>query len=106
MIPHERSLIEQLQDQPFAIVGVSSDTDEEIIKNYEETLPWRNIHDPPQGNFGPIAKAWNVRSWPTVYLLDAKGKIRHKYLRGSKMDQAIESLLDEMGVQVELSRHK
>jgi hypothetical protein len=30
------------------------------------------VHD---GHDGPIAKAWNVDTWPTLYFVDAKGII-------------------------------
>jgi len=29
---------------------------------------------------GPIASSWNVEGWPTLYILDHKGVIRHKFL--------------------------
>ena len=38
---------------------------------------------------GPIATRWNVRGWPTIYVLDGKGVIRFKGVRGKKMDEAV-----------------
>jgi hypothetical protein len=28
---------------------------------------------------GPTANLWNVRTWPTIYVLDRRGIIRHKW---------------------------
>lgn len=44
---------------------------------------------------GPISKAWNVRSWPNIWVIDAQGIIRHRGLRGSELVNAVEALLRE-----------
>jgi hypothetical protein len=42
----------------------------------------------------PIASQWNIRAWPTIHLIDAKGTLRFKNLRGiSEAGPAVESLL-------------
>ena len=95
MYPHERSLVERLKGKPFAIVGVNSDPREKVkaaIK--EEKITWRSFWDGGSTD-GPISTAWAVQGWPTIYLLDAKGVIRHKNVRGAEMDAAIEALVAE-----------
>jgi len=89
MYPHERSLVEEMKDEPFALIGVNSDRDlDEIRKTVEEKkLNWRSFWNGPQGAAGPISRAWNVRGWPTLYVLDAEGKIHYK---GHDGDSAIE----------------
>ena len=47
------------------------------------------------GAQGPISKAWNVDSWPTVYVLDRKGVIRYRNVRGQALDHAVEKLVGE-----------
>jgi hypothetical protein len=37
-----------------------------------------------------------VRGWPTVYVLDHKGMIRFKQVRGEELDKAIDQLLKEL----------
>ena len=51
---------------------------------------------------GPIATKWDIYSWPTTYLIDAKGIIRYKNIRGEELDEAIEELMAEAGHEVEL----
>ena len=101
MYPHERSLVKRLSDQPFAIVGVNSDADRSMIQKVvqEENLTWRSFWNGPKGPDGPISNAWNVEGWPTVYLLDAEGRIRRRWIGGppeKDLDQAIEELLQEI----------
>ena len=66
----------------------------EVLK--KEKITWRSWWD-GGGTSGPIASKWNVHSWPTIYVLDGKGVIRYKGVRGEAMDKAVETLLAEMG---------
>jgi hypothetical protein len=98
MYPHERSLVKRLADKPFALIGVNSDTDKEKLRKRmeEERITWRSFWNGPKGTDGPISKAWNVRGWPTIYVLDAKGVIRFKDVREEKLDEAVDELLKEL----------
>jgi len=96
MYPHERSLVKRLEGKPFALLGVNSDTKDRVRQAMKkENITWRSWWD--GGNTeGPIAKAWNVSGWPTIYVLDAKGVIRHKNVREQEMDKAVDALLKEL----------
>ena len=97
MYPHERSLVKKMENKPFALLGINSDPKErlkEVLK--KENITWPSWWDGGDTN-GPIARAWNVRGWPTIYILDHKGVIRFKGPRGEEMDKAVEQLLGEMG---------
>lgn len=97
MYPHERSLVKRLADKPFALLGINSDANrDELRKTMEkENITWRSWWDGGNTN-GPIAKKWNVHGWPTIYVLDDKGIIRFKNVRGDSMDRAVDTLLKEM----------
>ena len=96
MYPHERSLVKKLKDKPFALIGVNSDPKERLKKVIKEKgISWRSFWDGGSTG-GPIASSWNVRGWPTIYVLDAKGVIRYKNVRGAAMDKAVETLLKEL----------
>ena len=98
MYPYERSLVKRLADEPFALIGVNSDADLEALKPRleEEDITWRSFWNGPEGTQGPISKRWNVESWPTIYVLDAKGRIRFRDVHGDDLDRAIETLLAEL----------
>jgi hypothetical protein len=96
MLPHEKSLVKRLQSQPFALVGINSDGDADTVKKIlkDRELTWRQAID--GSTSGPLATKWNVHSWPTIYVIDAKGVIRFKNVRGEAMDKAVDELLAEV----------
>ena len=49
-------------------------------------MTWPSFRDGAQG---AISKAWNVESWPTVYVIDRKGVIRYRNVRGQALDHAV-----------------
>jgi hypothetical protein len=97
MLPHERSLVKRLADRPFTLIGVNSDKSAAELKDVmaKESITWRSFFDGP-GTQGPIATAWNVSGWPTIYVLDQRGVIRFKGVRGKAMDRAVDQLLAEL----------
>lgn len=102
MYPHERSLVEKLKDEPFAIIGVNSDEDlEELAEAVEkENITWRSFWNGPLGTAGPISTKWNVQGWPTMYLIDAKGVIRYHWL-GSPGNDVLDKAIDELLIEAE-----
>ncbi len=94
MLPHERSLVKELKGRPFSIVGVNSDSKDrlkELVKN--GTTLWRNFTNVQAD--GKISTTWGVRGWPTLYLIDHNGVIKHKGLRGDAMEKAIMEMVAE-----------
>lgn len=79
------------------MIGVNSDRDREQLKQVmeKEEITWRSWWDGGSTQ-GPIATTWNVRGWPTIYVLDAQGVIRFKNVRGQRMDEAVDQLLKEI----------
>jgi hypothetical protein len=98
MYPHERSLVKRLANEPFALIGVNSDTDLGKLQKRmeEENISWRSFWNGPKGTRGPISATWNVQGWPTIYVIDHKGVIRYKGVSEERMDEAVDALLAEM----------
>ncbi len=101
MYPHERSLVNQLSDKPFALVGVNSDGDLEAIREIvkDKNLNWRSFQN--DSSTGTISDQWAIEGWPTIFILDEKGVIRFKG-HGGDIDSTIEELLGEMGHDVNI----
>ncbi len=96
MLPHEKTLVKRLQSEPFALIGINSDGEADKVKAIlkENEITWRQAID--GSTSGPLAKRWNVKGWPTIYVLDAKGVIRFKGPREKAMDEAVDTLLAEL----------
>ncbi|MCA8953080.1 MAG: hypothetical protein KDE27_26445 [Planctomycetes bacterium] len=88
--------MEDWQDRPFVILGVNSDKDLAALRPrlLAEQITWRSFWNGPDGTRGPIAKAWNVTGWPTVYVIDHEGVIRHKGHGGPELDAALTKWLE------------
>ena len=103
MWPHERSLVKNLAGKPFAVIGVNiSEANTRDLKKVveKENLTWRSFSDPRTSEgWGAISKKWNLAGTPTIYLIDHKGVIRHKWLGGASekvIDKAVEKLMQEL----------
>ena len=96
MYPHERSLVKRLSDEPFALLGINSDADRGALKKTlrRENINWRSWWDGGSTR-GPIAKTWNIETWPAIYVLDHQGVIRYKNIKGTELHQAVEKLVTE-----------
>jgi RNA polymerase sigma factor (sigma-70 family) len=92
--PDHRKLVERMVGKPFAFIGVYCDDDlargKAEVEKYGITWPsFRDKRD------GPITRNWNVRSWPNVWVLDRRGVIRYRDVRGRDLDEAVDKLLRE-----------
>ena len=95
MIPHERSLVKKLADEPFALVGVNTDRDKDEYRKQAEEMEvtWRSAW---QGSTnGPISRRYAVQGYPTVYLIDAEGKIRKTWI-GSPDEDDLEQWIGDL----------
>ena len=94
MLPFERSLVEKWKEAPFALVGVNTDPPKTLSKFVENgTITWRNFRDERVG--GPISVKWDIGGWPTIYILDHKGVIRHVSQVKEDLDQTLTRLINE-----------
>ena len=97
--PYQRFLEELYADWPFAIVGVNSDSSPEAARAARAK---RGLSYPTWweargtgGTRGPIASAYNLYGWPTIYVLDAEGVIRFVDVRDEDLLKAVRQLLEE-----------
>jgi thiol-disulfide isomerase/thioredoxin len=96
MIPHERALVKKLKGKPFVLVSVSADDEKKTLQKFleKEEMPW--VHWWDNGPESAVLKTYRVRAFPTLYLIDHAGIIRHKWLGAPEekdLDKAIEDLV-------------
>jgi peroxiredoxin len=94
--------VKNLAGKPFAVIGVNiSEPNPETLKKLmeKEKLTWWTFSDPRSSDgLGAISRKWNLAGTPTIYLIDHKGVIRHKWLGGAPaklVDNAVEELIKE-----------
>ncbi len=80
IIPHEKAIAKRFEAEPFAIVCVNGDSDPKVAKAgvTEHGIPWRSFRD-EHAEEPTISKAWSVRGWPTLYVIDGEGIIRKRW---------------------------
>jgi len=95
MIPHSRELVKKLKDKPFVLVSISADAKKDTLTDFmkDNEMPWTHWW---AGQRGPAITALDIQYFPTIYVLDHKGVIRAKDVRGDDMDKVVEKLLKEM----------
>ncbi|MBC9798694.1 TlpA family protein disulfide reductase [Sinomicrobium sp. FJxs] len=91
-------LVEQYKiykDKGFEIFGVSLDTDKEKWKKAIEKdgLIWENVSD-LKGNNNQAATIYGVRDIPDNFLIDEKGIIIARFIRGEKLEKKLKELFD------------
>jgi thiol-disulfide isomerase/thioredoxin len=95
MIPHERDMVEKFKDKPFVILSVSADDEKGDLNDFLKTekMPWSHWWDGPKG---PVMKMFKIKAYPTMFLIDAKGVMREKWVGNpgnEKIDKAVEDLV-------------
>ena len=102
MYEHERSLVEELKNSPFALIGVNSDDLPRAKKAIEENeLNWRSFQNEAAGSDVKISADWFVSGWPTVLVLDAEMKIRYRRHDGEKATAVAKQLLAELAAKAQ-----
>ena len=89
-IPGIKKVYEKFHHKGFDVVGISLDTDEELLRNFieENRLPWRQILD-GDGFDGPLVEQYGVCSIPAPFLLDRDGKVISVKARGSLLEELV-----------------
>lgn len=94
MYPHERSLVEEMEGKPFALIGVNSDPLPRALEAVAENdLNWRSFQNEPEGSDLPISEVWGVRGWPTIVVLDQEMRIRYRGHDGNAATEVAEKLV-------------
>ncbi len=80
----------------FAIISISLDTDKKKLNNYIKNFnpPWPVLYS-GKGWKDEIVKLYNVKDLPSVWLVDRNGILRHLFLRGKALREAVKNLVSE-----------
>ena len=97
MIPHEREMVGRLEGKPFRLVGLSIDDEVKTLKDFlaKEKLPWAHWWAGPGGAESSFVQDWDIRGIPAIFVLDGKGMLRYRNIRGDELEKAVNALLTE-----------
>ncbi len=96
LVPQERALTTRHAGRPFAVVGVNCDEELATARKSAASkgMAWRSFQN-TGGDGVPVAEAWAIRAWPTLYLIDAKGVVRKRWL-GAPPDEILSEEVERM----------
>jgi thiol-disulfide isomerase/thioredoxin len=96
MIPHERTLAKRLKDKPFVLISVSADKEKKALTEFlkKEDMPW--VHWWDNGPKSEVIETYRVQAFPTLYLIDHEGIIRHRWLFGAPGDDELDAAIDAL----------
>ena len=94
MIPHENDMVKELKDKPFALISISADAEKKTLTDFidKTPMPWNHWWN---GSKGKLLETLNIKFFPTIYVVDAKGVIRYKNIRGEELEEAVNKLIAE-----------
>lgn len=100
MVMHEREIAAKYAGPHFAVVGINADEDPSkgLKAQTDKSLTWRSFRDKRDGT-ASISDEWKAL-FPTVYLIDHKGIVRHRY-SGSPNPQQINESIARLMAEVE-----
>jgi thiol-disulfide isomerase/thioredoxin len=96
--PYQRLLLDLYRNWPFALISVESGKDLATARQAkaDARLLHRSFWDGGgRPGDGPIASAWAVTGWPTVYVIDARGVIQFVDVRQEDLLKAVRQLLTD-----------
>jgi peroxiredoxin len=95
-MPNVVRIHKKFNKRGFEIIGISLDKDREALDQFIKTngMEWPQHFD-GKGWQNGVAEKYKVRAIPATYLIDKRGKIRYRSLRGAELERAVERLLAE-----------
>lgn len=93
-IPEMKKLYSQYDSQGVEFIGVSFDTDKEVLNNYlkKESIHWRQVSELKKWKETMTSKAYHINWIPTLYLLDTDGKVILATVEIKKLKSKLEEL--------------
>lgn len=95
-IPELKELYKTYHEQGLEIIGISLDTDEDLLKNFlnERSIPWK-VACSYKGYEDYTVKLYGINATPSTWLIDRNGVLRYNEVKGEELKKAVETLLKE-----------
>ena len=92
-MPHIREIARRLQDEPFVVLSVSLDDNEQKWKDFvtQNEMTWRQCRD---GGFkGPVALLFGVSAIPNTFTIDADGILQDQHIGDASIEGKLKKLV-------------
>lgn len=78
-LPQIKALYDEYRGKGFEVIGINLDATKEGVVPYltRNQVKWPQIHE-PGGLESPLARAYGIISLPTMFLVDAEGKVTNR----------------------------
>lgn len=85
-VPQLRDFQKKHANDPFALIGISSDSDERVLRDFvaKQQADWIQYWDRDR----KIQNAYEVRAWPTYIVIDDEGIVRLRTMGTSSAETA------------------
>jgi TonB family protein len=85
-VPELRDLQKHFGKEAFLLVGISSDTDERVLRDFVEKnqMDWTQYWDRDR----KVQQAYDIRAWPTYIVIDDEGIVRLRTTGAGSMQNA------------------
>jgi thiol-disulfide isomerase/thioredoxin len=97
-MPHIKELYDKYHDKGFEVIGISMDepSAKERVKKLikQKNIPWPQRFEGKGFEEDSFRKQYDIKSLPTVYLLNREGIIVDKNARGEKLEALIKQHLN------------
>ena len=94
-LPYVRKLAQKYQDQPFVVLSISIDKDEDAAKWKDfiakNQMTWLQYRDGAE--HGPLAKMFGVEAIPSTFTIDADGVLQDQHVGDADLEGKIKKLL-------------
>ncbi len=92
-LPHLQEIARKFQGQPFVVVSVSLDNDENQWKTFvaKNEMTWPQYRD---GGFrGPLANMFHVNAIPATFTIDADGVLEDQHVGDASLEGKLKKLI-------------
>ena len=96
-LPNVIAAYKKYHAKGFEVVGISLDSDNNKLTQFTQSqgMPWPQYFD-GAGWENKLAKKYGVNSIPMTYLLDSRGRVIGKSLRGERLAEAVAKALENL----------
>ena len=95
-MPNVKKVHDTYKDEGFDVIGISLDTDEDILRDYleENEIPWRQVFS-GEGWKNPVARQYHINAIPAPWLIDRDGTLITPQARGDALERLVAEALKD-----------